>query len=804
MLRFLLTTTLVLLCFSQAIADVTVDVKIDQTAPLDADGKISTKVGINKDATFSVRASYNGEPPLNAEEKVTDQSWTYSIADVANVTSNPKNGTTKDFDLTVSGSKPGTYTITITMSVKLTIKKHASDGTTVVSTRESDEYTGTANVTIDVWGKLTITTSDFIMVDEKKRHEVKIESDSTLTEGVFTLTASNKLKLYENRDTPPFEGVPDPPSDSLSWEATTASKTYYMRGDSVSGTINDQTLTAKYSGKNIESTTKKVTVYDFEIDAPGKVIVKESKKYVPVMFNDDSDFVGKHSGDKTYTSNWDCATKCPTKGNAKCPDDKHRELEPVWDYLYIGEYTDDDLVECKVDIKPADMKEAAVNGEVKISSSDANIRIWKQKNKGDKGSIIPDMSNIPDESKKNYKASDLPLTVYVEGIKAGKDALRAEYTTSTGQVASGEYGWLSIGVVALIATQNGKQKIINANISPIKFTVEGGGDFDTKFTWTVSQTLNPGTTLGKNNTISLKYGETGCDVTLPEDAANRRFTSEVTVSIDGKLTLKRTVRVAQATYQGSPVKTTIDDRRIEVIGLVNVDKLPTGFDNTETPDDDKNKEYSQKWFEKIFTGEWINGTPPPVTINGNRLQYAPNNNNRELANTIFTDGLGSNRKVYAVFFLSNAYANGFKLEDIRAVAEHECQHVRQHVDVKKGGTNWRTLDDYYSDNEKYLDLREADAQSVELCADQCWKFMDGAMGTLGLLVQKYGLANAEYERLTPTTTSGPVNGIRVRAATQTDARSAAKAILQGIYKRIPEELQDIKCKDYDWSIRPPK
>jgi hypothetical protein len=109
----------------------------------------------------------------------------------------------------------------------------------------------TTTVTLDVWGKFTITGDEFL--PKLVRRSVTVTSDSTFTTGNFKLSASDKLSLYENESG--GSGVA-----SIEWSATTATKTIYVEGISASTTIGDQTLTASYSGTNMETATKKVTV----------------------------------------------------------------------------------------------------------------------------------------------------------------------------------------------------------------------------------------------------------------------------------------------------------------------------------------------------------------------------------------------------------------------------------------------------------------------------------------------------------------------------------------------------------------
>jgi len=95
-----------------------------------------------------------------------------------------------------------------------------------------------------------------------------------------------------------------------------------------------------------------------------------------------------------------------------------------------------------------------------------------------------------------------------------------------------------------------------AGSNPIVFTVEGGEAFNGngsdvagEYTWSVINYNNLDALADKkDNSISVSYGKAGeCDVTVIENADNRRFTNTVSVSL-GTLNLTRTVRVALNTY----------------------------------------------------------------------------------------------------------------------------------------------------------------------------------------------------------------------------------------------------------------
>ncbi|MDR0392598.1 MAG: hypothetical protein LBH59_11860, partial [Planctomycetaceae bacterium] len=399
MKKIFLASVLTLFSIATAMADVTVNIDVTQTGPIDSTTEdIKEKVVKDEQASYRLAGSYNGLPTMHAEEKVTGQSWTYTISSDSNVTCNPTSGSSESATFTASSDYSGTHTITITMKVILTITKYKSDMQTVESTRESDEYSKTTTVTLDVWGKLTITSPDYLPV-QSERQKVTITADIKSTDDTITLTATDKLILYANSS----GGTG---SSSLNLTLTNNTATCYVAsGNSPSENANDQTLTATHNSPNVEPATKNLTVYKLTIEAPGKMVdIGDGNVTVPVMYNDD------HDCGKEYTANWNCGTNCSAvSSTGTCSPDTHRELEPVWDYLYAGTCeNEDDLVAVKVEIKPTNMA-----GEVKVKPTGSKIRIWKQAKKGDKSSIIIE---------KNYSVSELPQTMYVEGIAIGSDA----------------------------------------------------------------------------------------------------------------------------------------------------------------------------------------------------------------------------------------------------------------------------------------------------------------------------------------------------------------------------------------------
>ncbi|MDR1270821.1 MAG: hypothetical protein LBK82_15000 [Planctomycetaceae bacterium] len=780
-----LASVMTLFCVATAVADVTVSINnVKQTGPTDSSGNVREKVDKDEQASYSLTGSYNGLPPMNAEERVTGSAWEYTISSGSNVTCSPKTGTGNSATFTASSSNSGTYTITITMKVILTITKYKSDMQTVESTYESQEYSKTTTVTLNVWGKLTIAAPDYLPV-QSERKEVKITVNTTLTgaltDGTLTLTATDKLKLYVNE-----EGGTG--SNSLNLILTNNAATCYVAsGNSPSENASDQTLTATYSGTNVESAIKDLTVYKLTIEAPDKMVdIGNGKFAVPVMFNDD------HDCGKEYTADWNCGVNCSSVlAGSKCSEDTHRELEPVWDYLYAGTCeNENDLVSVKIDITPTDMAgdvKVKPIGSEKNSKTVFNIRIWENSKKGDKSSII---------TEKTYSVSELPQTIYVEGIAIGKDSITATYIPPQNKTVE-QTKILDIEIVSLIETQMiqineldiyGKEtiknipvrKIINENKKPITFTVKGGSDFNGKFAWTESS-ISP---LGISDSITLSFGETGCDVPLPEDAPHRRFTSTVSVSIDdGKLKLSRTIRVAQDNYHGKAVAETLTDRRKEVPTLATLPTMDTmPIDNSVPPNPPV----------KFSTTDFDSKYGTDFTGNGNaKVRYATGTAISAYGAAISVHA-GTNRKVYVAMLLKKAYDDKLRLEDLAAIAEHEARHANQYIWARDGKADWIIIErhplilDYFMEADAYVGCLRSQAN---------WKIIDHF---LRRFEYNYRKAGAEYEK--EIYYSEPI--YKPRSPNTIKLLNSMRSILQDIYKNIP--LNEMKNTEYYNHVRPPR
>jgi hypothetical protein len=244
------------------LADVEVIVDVGQTDPKDSTtGQIITKLGVNETASFSVSASYNGKPPLNAEEKVTGTTWTYTIYVTEGVTCSKSSGNEKSFTFTTSADRAQLHQITVIMKLVFMITKYKSDMTTVESTRQSSEYSGSDNVSLDVWNKLSIDAKKYIPLKSTlnpDRYPVTVTIESTQQSGEITLTASDKIKLFENSTG--GNGL-----TSHSWSASVASKTLYVQGFTTNTNENDQKLTASFSTANVNEVSSNVTVVEVNI-----------------------------------------------------------------------------------------------------------------------------------------------------------------------------------------------------------------------------------------------------------------------------------------------------------------------------------------------------------------------------------------------------------------------------------------------------------------------------------------------------------------------------------------------------------
>jgi hypothetical protein len=491
----------------------------------------------------------------------------------------------------------------------------------------------------------------------------------------------------------------------------------------------------------------KVTVYELILEAPGKMVeMSPGVFHVPVMLNDN------HDCGLDYTATWNCSVNCPNG----CTGD-HRELEPVWDMNYIGSYSDSDIVPFKLEMKPNTMPGSVT---LKVTSGAARVRFWQNANKGGKSTII----SVP----KTYSISTLPTNFYTEGIQTGDVTFEATYNPPS-NINVNATQTLNAHIVSLIEKQGNVRKIINANTTPIDFTVESGNAFNGKIAWTVPN-HNNSSSLGTTNTISVSYGAaTNHNVTLPENAANRRFTTTVGASIDGKLLMERNIRVAQATYQGTAVATTTPARRTEVAGLATLptmDAMPvnTGTATNPTPS-------SSQYFDNQYGTDFVG--------NGNaQIQYATLLSDYGL--TVAVPG-GINRKVYVVMVSKTAYDTSLKQEDLTAIANHEARHAYQNVWMRNGNTDWMLLESILPFSNSRVHFMEADAYTTNLNSLGSWKYIDTRFNPF---IANYNAALQVYNTLRSNAVNGTTQSINVR--------NTARNILQDIYQAIPTDFKEMK------------
>jgi hypothetical protein len=475
---------------------------------------------------------------------------------------------------------------------------------------------------------------------------------------------------------------------------------------------------------------------------------------------------------------------------------------------------DDDLMEVKI-LAPVGLQGTV---RLKISNPHSSIRLWTTRKKDA-------LVNIP-AGGKEYATADLPQTIFVEGIALGRAVMTLEYIGNTTILPD----TLNIDVVSLSATQtyvNDKTLVVTSSRviydynRDIRFTVQQGVgtpspspytylwdlDGNTKFNEGIWEVGNIGNNVG---TADVCYGPSPTgqkNIFLPKNFDNRRIVYQTSVMLtDGKklngFKISKAFRVAldrfnikippaADSFQGTAVSATESGRRLEIAGLIKT--LPTGFEANTPPNPDP---YSQEWFEINFK---LDKDPTKTIDNGNRLQYSPittvpmdgnwgntnpNNQSAVLGLVPFL-GHGTNRKIYVAMVSQLAYDCGLKKEDLLAVAEHEYQHIRQHVLVKQVGSVWWSLDDYWLRlNTPFycLDIMEADSHLISLKSNGCWTFISM---NLYDFCRYYKDSCAEF---------GFINDFNVECKT--------KILLQQIYDDLP--FSEMKNPGYDYYVRPPK
>lgn len=485
-----------------------------------------------------------------------------------------------------------------------------------------------------------------------------------------------------------------------------------------------------------------------EIATPGRIAHAGKKGVVhrvPVRFNDDND-CGLSYQPRRF---WRCADNCP---DGACD---HRTHEPVWDYLYVGGEVpgEDDLLEIKLAVVSGKLPRDG-RARLHIRAGGDSVRVWPGPKKGRKRQIV-DIGDL------SLTAADLPGALYVEGVKPGTAEFVLEWDGGDGEQRSFA---LHVDVVALTVTQGGKRRFIY-NPGPVVLALEpaaamGSPAYDGRIAW--------GDGIeGKGQRGTIRYD--------PGDSPDLRravYTPEVVVN--GSLAFGRAVRVMQNTFTGSPVATTIPERRREVEALAVAPDM--SFKDTELPNHPA-VPFSQAWFEANYTGSG-SSKDPVKPINQSRLQYAPKIDRSRGAWGIACCYLSP----YGVFISPQAYEDGLKLEDLAGVAYHELRHLEHYSTMYAATGFWHVLCRHL-DHEVATHFMEADASSASLHSDCSWRFM---IKCAWELVENYRKASDEIPRLP--------------SLSQIES---AVTVLQDIYVSIPADMDEFKRPGFECHIRPP-
>jgi hypothetical protein len=163
-----------------------------------------------------------------------------------------------------TGNKPGTWeeTFSVGFSVATEVYDPDTDSWKPGEDHVFDDVTCSITFTVKAV-QLTISAQKYIPVKStlnSDRYAITIAANPAPVTGTITLTATDKLNLYHN-------ATGGEPSNTLSWTTTSGSYTAYMEGKSVSTSVNDQTLTAGYSGVGTEPVVRQVTVCQVSITA---------------------------------------------------------------------------------------------------------------------------------------------------------------------------------------------------------------------------------------------------------------------------------------------------------------------------------------------------------------------------------------------------------------------------------------------------------------------------------------------------------------------------------------------------------
>lgn len=451
----------------------------------------------------------------------------------------------------------------------------------------------------------------------------------------------------------------------------------------------------------------------------------------------------------------------------------HRQLEPIFDLDHLSETpAEDDLLEIKINLTPAGQPG---NVELKVTEGATRIRLWPKKTKGGNADLITLPATFP--------ASEMPKTLFVEGIQTGKVTFEASYSKG-GKSFTDK---LVVNVVELRESQGGTRKVLYDYNSDIVFEVfgapanyeyewdlDGNGSFNTA-------TFETGKTTAR---VTCKYGpaEDANTVRLDQTAANTRKVYDVAVKMTGGLVLhvKGTTIVGGATIKGMRVSLGSNQGQAlpaqSTAGLHTLfnwnDNVPVTFNVTTATE---NAEYA--------ASEGITS----ALAGANRIQYGPLTTSNAVTPR---PGVGAGRRVIGVIVGPTIWTTGQVREDLVATVNHEIQHLRQHVSVRDNApvnNVWRLLDNHFGGAGGYVDIREADGHFTELL-DPNVSWRHNTLAVQGDIVAFRNRYNQSINAVIPGIPAGAT-------------RTATRELMQNLYSRIP--FFEMKRPGYDNFVRAP-
>jgi hypothetical protein len=545
------------------------------------------------------------------------------------------------------------------------------------------------------------------------------------------------------------------PADKLGYIITRRINTFYVEGVNPSTQVAGTRIKVEVDpdGDDPVETAEdavRVTVIKIDLAAETSIEASEEVPGTALALNDD----------------WDCGAKY---GDGAGGD--HREFEPIWDRDFIGDTpAEKNLLKATLSASPSDLP-----GDVtlKLFGGETKVRLWPRASKGVQEDIIDATGNG-----KPYAVSSLPKDIYVEGLQVGRSDLRVTYAYQGLTFADK----LNLDVVKLQEHQNGVARVFNIYNTDITFDVQRDTPAAAHYRclWDVDGIQGFASGPWESTTspsLTVKYGRESSAagrVHLEENADNKRKVYAATVrlkggELKGGLNLLRNIRVALASYHGDSVGETETARRDEVPDLASP---PNGFTDTR-PTGDFSQQYFQQWY-------YVDTPPGRRVINDNRLQYS---SQPDLIGATIGDGRDTERQVFLMLVGARAYSLGFKYEDLLSIAEHECQHARQNVEISQDGTLWNSMDRGIPWIGYSMCFLEADAYRTGFGSPASWFFLKDTCR----FVEEYTESMAYYLTVLPAG----------------DTRNAARLILQYIYRDIESEFIELKRPGYDWYVRPP-